>query len=1187
MKLTPHQQQALITGYHQSVTANAGSGKTRVLVERYLMVLLSAAAEVGEVVALTFTDKAAGEMRRKVADQIAQMLAVSADPRQTARLELIREQLPGALLGTIHSFCARVLREHPVEAGVDAAFSILEGLDQHTMVQEAMKETFRAILREGEVGASREEFVDAVRLLGKPRVVQIINHLLEKRERFERLIGPGGLYLRSDEEILAFWQEELTSAVQAAFVDPAVGRAVDRVLTSADGRGVPEVRKLSRLVWGEGGRNLLLTMDLLQKLLKSDGGLYRTIASATAEAALEEEVSLLSHVRDFALPLRPVLEGKALADHAELLRATRTLLMVCQQCLERYEQKKLDAGKLDFEDLQLKTRALLRREPVRARLASRFKFILVDEYQDTNQLQYELLLPLLNDLRSGNLFIVGDPKQSIYGFRNAEVAVFDRTCREIAARNGPQASKGHVVLEESFRPLRDVAALVNLVFGRLMGGETSPGPDYEVRYEPLVRARPNSAPGRVELLLEQEGAEQLSSEAERIAQRIALLMTSRTEIFGAGEVARPVRFDDIAVLLRSRTLLPELELALVRHGLPYAVSGGIGYFQTQDILDFYNYLRFLQHPGDDVALAGILRSPFFLVPDTELFEAVVSGRRGSLWEDLRHASSGGRLSERLHRAIVALQDDLLLGPRLPVPEILERIIVRRLVLAKLSLTSRGSQALANLEKLQRMAESYDQQGFGSLFDFTARLQRLIDDEEDEGQGAIEGQSDAVKVMTVHAAKGLEFPVVILPGLHRRFQYDREPFLHEGLGIAFARLSEENTDYPLTAYLRDESRRRTVAEEKRIFYVACTRARDLLILSGDPAVRKSTVTWMSWLLSALRPPALLDGDSLTVPCTTGLLEKKDGEYVSGVERHDLTVHLVRPKPVPLVPLPTGRSEARALSEIYIAPLSSAWKGEIFSATRIRTYQECPARYYLRYVLGFPGNRDLSVRGEEDELQDREYPAELRGRVFHSVMQRLDEISLSGGGLEEELGRLLLLEVVSDPSRSPALISEIAGMVRSVAASRFWSDVVQGRDAKTEFTISLVLGNDFLSGTLDRIYRDPSGLWHVLDFKTDRVDAVSMEERAAVYWPQLEFYALLLHRLTGARVVQAEILFTALPDRPLRRLLEAEELEKVERKIESVIARIKSGEYQPVTPPCAGCPFQGECPWIHRAGEVQGA
>jgi RecB family exonuclease len=258
-----------------------------------------------------------------------------------------------------------------------------------------------------------------------------------------------------------------------------------------------------------------------------------------------------------------------------------------------------------------------------------------------------------------------------------------------------------------------------------------------------------------------------------------------------------------------------------------------------------------------------------------------------------------------------------------------------------------------------------------------------------------------------------------------------------------------------------------------------------------------------------------------------------------------------------------------------PLAPSRGGEIFSATRIRVYRDCPAHYYFRYILGMPQSGPFRRGEEADELQDAEFPPDLRGRIFHSVMEQIDTLSLSA--LREEIGRLLAQEVsLQDPGRTN-LVDEIHRLVMGVVGSSFWQEVQGGVGTRTEFTISAVLGEDFLSGTMDRVYRGAGGVWHVLDFKTDRVESGTISERAAEYWPQLEFYALLVHRFFGSGPVSVELLFTSMPDRVLRKDFSVEDLLEIEKGISSDIARIQSGDFSPRISTCPWCPFAPVCPW----------
>jgi RecB family exonuclease len=264
------------------------------------------------------------------------------------------------------------------------------------------------------------------------------------------------------------------------------------------------------------------------------------------------------------------------------------------------------------------------------------------------------------------------------------------------------------------------------------------------------------------------------------------------------------------------------------------------------------------------------------------------------------------------------------------------------------------------------------------------------------------------------------------------------------------------------------------------------------------------------------------------------------------------------------------------KLLLDPVLSRPKGEIYSASKIRTYIECPAKYYLRYVLGFPFGAGPFVRGESDEERDGDYPAELRGRVVHAVMEEADQMSLTGTAIDDAVRIALARSLPTGPQGTTALARDAAAIVRSVLSSVAWPAIASGQNTRTEFSISAALGEDFITGTIDRLYRDADGTWTVLDYKTDHVSAAEAPQRADVYWPQLSFYAVMVRRLFEAPAVRVRILFTSLPDLVIERRLDGHSLRLAEEEIASVIGKIKAGEFPSSNSPCPGCPFPaGEC------------
>jgi ATP-dependent helicase/nuclease subunit A len=1161
MKFTPHQERALGLDRHLAVTANAGSGKTQVLVERYVRAVMQG-VPVSEVVALTYTEKAASSLRRKITARVSDSLRAAEDRAAVSHLESIRDALPSAFIGTIHAFCARLLREYPVEAGIDAAFTMLERVDADAMLRESTGAVLGDVLRGGVEGVHAERFMDLLRSLGRRRVLLVLGRLVSRPDLLERLTGAGGLYAQADEEILATWEKTIRESVERDLDSPAMISDLEAIARASGSKRAGEaLDALSEVrARGDFARRAAAFVSLVSIMFTRAGGIQKRFLGESEESGRLERCALrIGGRRRLLDPLiASVLTGSLDPLHRSLLGDARVLISLAHSVVARYAREKEQEARLDFDDLQLKMRLLLADGPVRAELAKRFRFVMVDEFQDTNQLQVGILLPLLQDLTSGNLIIVGDPKQSIYRFRDADVSVFRQSRDAIAESAGEESL---VSLGESFRPLRDIVAFVNLLFGAIMG------PGEAVPYDPLVRARLNDDPGDVEILFGLPPAEGGITQEELVARRILQIVAGGAPVYMRDEQSRPVAFGDIALLLRSRSGLEEFEQAFIRNGVPYVVSGGVGYFQTQDVYDMYNYLRFLLNTSDDVALAGILRAPFFTVSDAELFDLARSRGGKTLWEALAAADfrAGGDTPLAYARGVI--REDLVLGTRLPAAELIARIVRRTGFTAALAGTVRGRQAEANLGKLLDMARSYESQGFTSLFDFVGRLERLIEEEEKEGQAAIESQTDAVRVMTIHAAKGLEFPVVIVSDLQRQFQFDSEPFLDSGLGIGLAAGSAPSAA-PLSEFLEEQARRKALEEEERIFYVACTRARDRLILSaGGGTGRRRGGSWLEWLeeFCEERNQALGSGP-LRFDTVTAFY---DGSGTTR-EEHSLLVPVTRTLP-PGEPSAVPPAPRQTDFRVDIAPLPSQSKGEIFSASRIRTYVECPAKYFFRYVLGVPSGTGPFVQEPGGEFTDGEYPAELRGRVFHCVMENADSLREEEGALERAVREALVREAPFTEAGYPTLVSDVVTLVRGVLDSRSWEEIRAGTDVRTEYSISAALGGDFITGTIDRLYAGPDGLWTVLDYKTDNVSAAQIGKRAGSYWPQLDFYALMVRRLTSAPSVRTRLLFAHHPEITLQRVLLPPEMARLEDHVSGIIDRIQAGEFPPSDPSCNGCPM----------------
>lgn len=1193
MEFTRNQKKAHDLNRHISVTAGAGSGKTAVLVHRYVKILLETDLHPSQVVAITFTRKAAAELKQRIITELEARL--QQEPGNT-KLESIKTGMLSAQISTIHSFCARILREYPVEARVDAGFRELQGILQRLTLRDTIESTLREIGDCPEEDEIRVKLVELLRIFGKTRLERHLNELVNQREAVDRLMC--GLYSHTDSEVLDIWHEyvqsQLTQSLVNQFPREDWLRCLNRVLEVATGRNASIVLELVGSISPELAiLNIIpIFVELAPLILTKDGKI-----SKRDFLGLGVEIDTIKEDIDFLVrAAKHVLSFPSITNDDELLvHVTRSLLAVYDEVRHTYEHYKLQTGQLDFDDLQIKVRDLLKQESIHEQIAQRYPYIMVDEYQDTDQLQYEILdlLAVINentrkqkpsDSKLDNLFIVGDEKQSIYGFRGADVRVFDRTRKDIidyqsrlieqselmqdfawqeeTLEASDSEKHGELHLPENFRLLRNLVGFVNLVFEPLMKGRN----EFEVKYEPLIQGRTTDHPGDVELLI--GSTEQAADEYKLVASRIRHLVGTGETIWrdeGDGEKPCPIRYGDIAILIRTRTRLPEIESALFNAEIPYKITGGLGFYQRQEIYDIGNYLQFLADPANDVALAGILRAPFFGVSDVELYEVTQPSSTTSFWQKVQDYVdwTDQPSASPIDSAVGILRSHLEICHRIPPSELIRKIVNDTGMVGVLAVGQNGEQRWANYEKLLGIARGFERLGFTDLFDFLEQLDLLIEEEEGEGQATTQLTAEAVEIMTIHAAKGLEFPVVILPNLDRGFRSDQEPFIDDLLGIGFRPADPEKnykqSDPGATQLMRVRAKNKTEAEEQRLFYVATTRARDRLILSGTADKRGNATCWLNWLFDALEISDIpLEGELLH-PMTIQASSEKKATSI------DLPIRIIKSLDEPdsveekaLTPSPSTEFPA-----FHIEPLIASAIGKTFRVVDLIAYARCPTRFYLQHQIQMP-------------ISDPHSEETARETAVHAVLARLQT--------REDCARDLspLIRAVSIDVSTETVREDVEHFLNSTIGTI----ALNADEGYCERHIHAKIGSHIVNGIADRFFRDSKGLWQIINYETDRINQAGLGDPADYYKPQAELYALLIHRLyPEQQVIPVTIYFTNLATAYLVEVTR-EELQDIKEawieRIEEIQVALNSdaigvGRFEKNREHCPLCPYfvDGEC------------
>ena len=1083
-----------------AVSAGAGAGKTRVLVERYLNILASDKSACDGILAITFTNKAAKEMKERIRKRAAE-LAATAEGEEGLKWRAALGELEYAPIGTFHSFCARVLRENPVEAALDPNFAVLDEAETALLAEKALAEVFAAALAGG------APWLDNLLLAyDKSLLATVVPDLYDK-------IAAAGL---------------LDASLPERLAEPY------RQAAAATARLKPDLAALC----GE----LIAYKDNLKKTGAQFARVDRLARDwpkiAAAIAAADENAIADAVLRDYLDPLdRRSGDREIVAAVRETLRRLRqvrgdraALGLIPDLCRLLAEldvalaAHKREQRVLTFTDLEVRTARLLREFPaVRQRYHSRIRYIMVDEFQDTNDLQRQIVYLVAGGdaekLRGRKLFVVGDPKQSIYRFRGADVAVFARVRDDIAA------SGGEIIdLDVNFRSLDSLLTLFNECFAAVMGTAEDAIP-----FQPLrAFRRDDQADGvRAEFMAitangEGEGGDPRKTEAAAVARRIGVMVAGRETLIDRDTVPRPVNYGDIAVLFRTVTDLDTYAAALQTAGIPYYVVGGRGFYHRQEIIDILNLLQVVDNRGNETALAGVLRSPLFLLSDAALLALKNSDKNGTLWQGLeRHAAVAGLSEEQRQAAAKAWR--IITGLR----DLRGSVGVSRLIRLALDETGylnfvltqfMGQQKYANLLKLSAVADAFESKGAATLGDFLRYVAKLVAGEARESEAQVESEGgDTVKLMTIHKAKGLEFPVVFIPDLHRRFRDETGPVLFsagQGIGLKVPGAGSELVATSVHEAAASREKKLSLLELKRVLYVALTRAKDYLVLSaagGKVTTGKDFTalgTWLGWLgkiynfcdLAAL--PERLAVDKAAILVCAGPA-------------------LPQPQPCAVPDRATDSHIAAGWLEGLagrIAPLPPVRPETVHTVSALGKFRLCPRAFYYSFVAALPE--------PTAETPYRTEPAKPPGRIIGDILHRSLELADPSLPAEEWLARAAAEK--APPHWRRAAMAEVRPLLARYTGTDLFRETA-AHPIKREWQFAFHLPDPdgretyAFAGRVDCLldYRD--GSCGIVDYKTDKVTAREAAGKTDEYALQLVLYAMAAEAAGQGTVKDARLHF----------------------------------------------------------------
>ncbi|MDF0676405.1 MAG: UvrD-helicase domain-containing protein [Nitrospira sp.] len=1082
------------------VVAGAGTGKTTLLVNRLVYLLMKEPNPVliTQVVALTFTNKAATEMKVRLRERLAVLTMPEADSIRSsdggavscsdlqaryrlsvdtiaARAQAALNDIEKTQIGTLHSFAAHLLRLHPLESGVDPDFKEDDGLrfeEQFTAAWDCWLD--QELSRAGQQhhlwrSVLSSTTLEAVSALARSLCSELIDLGILQEQVESTAVTPAILH----------WIQQMEDRANQLMktYDRPKRRKVEHMLAAT--------ASLMRLVAAKGlsGRQDLTTAE--REWLDKDLG---SAVSGWEKGDFKEAAALIQTAQQLLS-----------VDHACLNDLLTLLIPLVRNIRETFARQ----GWLSFDGLLARARTLLFEHPsVRERIKRDYRAVLVDEFQDTDPVQYEIILAVSERqgrqavhwhemvLEPGKLFIVGDPKQSIYAFRRADIEAFDRVVEKITAEGGIVQT-----LTTNFRSDAAVLEPVNEVFDRLFERRQLVQPG-NVRLEVRPQRRPASIEPGVRLCVTTPDGEDETFDAAGAtrAESEVLARWLNDEV-----LSRPsVKPGHVALLFRKLTHADAYLDALRRHDIPYVIEGEKHFYRRQEVIDLVNLLRVLDHPHDEIALTGLLRSPLGGLTDRELYELKQAGHfnylRASRLEGWPHARAAAvrRLYEHLawlHRAL----------PVLPLAEAIELMFDRLPILDLAAASLHGEQAVANLMKVKQTAASLADRPHMTLSGFVGLMIARLEEQPDESESPLAEESlEAVHVLTIHKAKGLEFPIVVLPGLHQGSGRERAvpQVSYDWSSGTYGLVLDRHWSLG-SLLVHHKLRLREEAERRRVLYVGMTRAKELLLLSGGITARSIGETVFELLQNI------------------GMGEiGTDSTEALQIGKSAIPHRVIR---APERKWPRRRLH-RTTGAASVDPqdIAERWKVRTIRWTEVR---ETPPHLTPTTL----GRRVVTNMRETMPVRQDAVIGRVVGVVTHCLLERWDFVQDPAGLLAQVDPALQKALGPDDQSITGAVAESVSELLatfgRSEAYARLRSSQILGR----EVPFIVPWGDrQVMEGVIDLIYRLDGELW-VADYKTDVVSPDQASARAEQYRTQSEVYKTAVRQSLGVETVRFHYLF----------------------------------------------------------------
>lgn len=1184
MKWTTEQQEAIeIRGKNILVSAAAGSGKTAVLVERIKQLIIQDQIPIDHMLIVTFSNAAASEMREKIVDAISGALEGTAETSAGAQKEaFLREQLNlihRANISTFHSFSMEVIRRYFYLVDIEPSFKICDEAQKTILQAEAMEKLFGNLFE-----SSSQDFLDFLSKFALTRNDNAVKDMIYEVHNFIQSIPDSFLWLRQKAEGLSCTREMFERSPVFLEMQGEIGRALILAENCFLKAGeILEVQGISSLIpkWRLEAEALealrkgfeTLPFDEFARSMRDVKFQTYTVSKAEKES-YEEMKEAVAALRDQGKSIIRKLTAQYMARPLEAYvedcnKTGQDALYLCflvEEFDRLYQEKKKNKNLIDFNDIEHYALAVLSNKEAAAEYTDKFDYIFIDEYQDSNLVQETLISRIK---RENNLFMVGDVKQSIYKFRLAEPEIFIKKY-ELFKENKSAWDK-KLDLNKNFRSKGSIIAAVNDIFSQIMNKDLS-GLEYD---EAAALYQGNPYDGNLDYPVELQIVDEKQLDDLSIDDEIKEMKKAEMEAYTAAKiikeskgsliydgkkgVERPLANNDIVILLRGAKGYAEVYYeALMKEGIPAFVDTSDGYFDTLEIEIFLNLIRIIDNRKQDIPLLSILRSPMFGFTMEELIEIRIHKKEGAYHKVfMEYAESGEKVSlrKKCGNTLARINNWKRKTPLMPLEDFLWLLIRETGYYEYIGGIPGGSQRQANLRALIDKAIQFQSSQMKGLFSFINYIEAIKKRKVSMGQVKLIGENDdVVRIMTIHKSKGLEFPMVLVGGLGKRFHKESDTYqvsLHKDLGLGLRFVDKENSCYKKTIFqtvIDQKKQRESLAEELRILYVAFTRAKDKLILLGTLKDTKEMMevysrdgkndftgakSYMELLIPALAHTKIIEKHASRSDIS---FQKGEASYRKNIIRKQIESKedvFVNPEGG------DGELEKQALKDEIERRLGYEYGYQQaltlkskFTVSELNRLTEEKGKYDRKTVAAL----DIPKFTKENS----KFTGAEKGTILHKVMEQLDFRQVAamwdagkeaGKEVEKETKTEGIRAMVDDLVQREILSADEAGTVSIPKIIGFFESEIGKRACngnqlykEVSFNIMKEMSGEgiIIQGTID-CYFEEEGKYILLDYKSNYVSESGkddeIERMTESYKAQLELYKEALEKIRGVKVEEA--------------------------------------------------------------------